>query len=169
MCECMRRVAVVVLLAVACAAPKPPPPARRLELAAPDLTGREVDVGAEQGKIRVVDFWATWCEPCKDAMPALEALSRDLAPRGVAVYGISVDEDPALIARFLEQTPVTFPILWDKGGARVQRYDAKFLPVTLIVDRAGAIRHVHQGWDASRPAVERREVEALLREPGRAP
>ena len=166
----MRRSGPWVMLALlACAAPRAidRPSSKvgtRLELSAPDLSGREVDIGADQGKVRVVDFWATWCEPCKEAMPILDALARDLGPRGVAVYGVSIDEDRAQIMQFLERTPVSFPILWDKGAVRVQRFDVNYMPVTLIVDRAGTIRHVHQGWDASRPRVERAEVEALLAE-----
>jgi cytochrome c biogenesis protein CcmG/thiol:disulfide interchange protein DsbE len=157
-------------LAVSCAAPHriergSSEVGARLQLSAPDLDGRDVDVGAAQGKVRVVDFWATWCEPCKEAMPVLDALSRDLAPRGVAVYGISIDEDRAQIAQFLEKTPVSFPVLWDKGAVRVKRFDVGYMPVTLIVDRAGVIRFVHQGWDEGRARLERKEVEALLAEP----
>ena len=136
-----------------------------LVLAAPDLDGRVVDVGAERGKVRIVDFWATWCEPCKDAMPVLDAMARELAPRGLAVYGISIDEDRAQILEFLQKTPVGFPVLWDKGAVQVSRFDVSYMPVTLLVDRKGIIRHVHQGWDEGRSRRERTEVEALLAEP----
>jgi cytochrome c biogenesis protein CcmG/thiol:disulfide interchange protein DsbE len=160
---------VAVALVVACATPHSGQRASskvgaRLELTAPDLAGRDVDVGADQGKVRVVDFWATWCEPCKEAMPELDAMARDLGPRGLDVFGISIDEDRAQLAQFLEKAPVSFPILWDKGAERVQRFEVSYMPVTLIVDRSGVIRYVHQGWDASRPRIERREVEALLSE-----
>jgi cytochrome c biogenesis protein CcmG, thiol:disulfide interchange protein DsbE len=159
----------VVVAALACAGPRPIERASskvgaRLELSAPDLAGREVNVGAEQGKVRVVDFWATWCEPCKEAMPILDAVARDLGARGLVVYGVSIDEDRAQIAKFLQKTPVSFPILWDKGAVRVQAFDVSYMPVTLIVDRGGTIRYVHQGWDASRARVERSEIEALLAE-----
>ncbi len=153
-----------------CAAARPPPPSARhvgkpLALSAPDLHGLLVDVGGDQGRVRVVDFWATWCEPCKDALPALDALSRELGPRGLSVYGISIDEDRAQIVDYLAKLPVGFPMLWDKGGERVQRFDVVYMPVTLVVDRRGIVRHVHQGWTAGRAAVERQEVEALLAEP----
>lgn len=137
---------------------------QRLTLAAPDLAGNDVDIGADQGKVRVVDFWATWCEPCKEAMPVLDALARELAPRGLSVYGVSIDEDPAQISEFLQRTPVRFPVLWDKGAARIGRYDVSYMPVTLIVDRRGVIRYVHQGWDEARARQERKEVEGLLEE-----
>jgi cytochrome c biogenesis protein CcmG, thiol:disulfide interchange protein DsbE len=136
-----------------------------LVLSAPDLEGRLVDVAAESGKVRVVDFWATWCEPCKEAMPALDAMARELAPRGLAVYGISIDEDRAQILEFLQKTPVSFPILWDKGAVEVSRFDVSYMPVTLLVDRRGVIRRVHQGWEEGRSRRQRMEVEALLAEP----
>ena len=137
---------------------------RALTLSAPDLEGHDVDVGARQGVVRVVDFWATWCEPCKESMPALDALARELGPRGLAVYGISIDADGAQLQRYLAARPVSFTVLWDRDAVRVSRFDVRFMPVTLLVDRAGVIRHVHQGWQKGRAEQQRREVEALLAE-----
>ncbi len=136
-----------------------------LVLSAPDLDGRQVDVGAETGRVRVVDFWATWCVPCKDALPVLDAMARELGSRGLSVYGVSIDEDRSQILRFLQKTPVSFRVLWDKGAVQVSRFDVTYMPVTLVVDRRGIIRHVYQGWDEGRVLRERREVEALLAEP----
>ena len=136
-----------------------------LVLSAPDLEAREVDVAADVGRVRVVDFWATWCEPCKDAMPVLDALARELGPRGLSVYGVSIDEDRAQVADFLARFPVGFRILWDEGAVRVSRFDVRYMPVTIIVDRRGVIRHVHQGWDAAKARQQRRQIEALLAEP----
>ncbi len=166
-----RSTASVLLAAglLSCAVPRPRERASsavgtRLELTAPDLDGREVDVASAAGTVRLVDFWATWCEPCKDAMPVLDRLARELGPAGLRVYGVSIDEDPARVAAFLQRQPLSFPILRDRGAQRLSRLDVSFMPVTLVVDRRGVIRYVHQGWDAGRAEEERREVEALLRE-----
>jgi cytochrome c biogenesis protein CcmG, thiol:disulfide interchange protein DsbE len=137
---------------------------QQVELTAPDLEGRTVDVAAERGRVRVVDFWATWCEPCREALPLLDDVARELGPRGLSVYGVTIDEDLSQVRDFLEQAPVSFPILWDQGAVRMERYDVKLMPVTLIVDRRGVIRHVHQGWNDERASKEREEIEALLRE-----
>ncbi len=137
----------------------------RLALAAPDLAGNDVDLGAMSGRVRVIDFWATWCEPCKEAMPVLDRMARELGPQGLAVYGVSIDDEPGVIEQYLRDRPVSFPILWDKDSERLNRLGVSFMPVTLLVDRRGVIRHVHQGWDANRGQLERDEVEALLREP----
>jgi thiol-disulfide isomerase/thioredoxin len=134
-------------------------------LAAPDLSGREHDPGAEQGVVRVVDFWASWCEPCREAMPALDALAKDLGPRGVAVYAVAFDEDREQVVGFLEKSPVGFPVLWDRGGERWSApYEISRLPTTMIVDRKGTIRWMQDGWSASKARETRRTVEALLKE-----
>jgi len=138
---------------------------QRLSLSAPGLDGHMVDVAEQAGKVRVVDFWATWCEPCKDAMPVLDRMAREFAERGLLVYGLSIDEDPALVVEYLRQRPVAFPILLDKDAVRLNALGVSFMPVTLLVDRRGTIRYVHQGWDERRERLEREEVESLLREP----
>jgi cytochrome c biogenesis protein CcmG, thiol:disulfide interchange protein DsbE len=139
---------------------------RRLELAAPDLTGRTVDVAADAGRVRVVDFWATWCEPCRESLPILDALARELGPRGLSVYTVSFDEDEAQIGPFLKSLPIALPVLFDRGGDRLQDpFSVSRLPTTLIVDRKGLIRYVHEGWTPDRARQQRREVEQLLAEP----
>jgi thiol-disulfide isomerase/thioredoxin len=165
--------ACVALAVVACAparAVRPAPPAqlgKQLQLAGADLAGRELDPGAEQGKVRVVEFWASWCEPCRDALPHLDALAKDLGSRGLAVYAVSFDEDREQVAQFLRQTPVGFPVMWDKGGDRFSsRYEVSRLPTTLLVDRSGVIRFVQDGWSAAKARAARREIEKLLDEPG---
>jgi cytochrome c biogenesis protein CcmG, thiol:disulfide interchange protein DsbE len=162
-------VTALLAAALACAAPRQlertsAAVGQRLELTAPDLEGRAVDLGAQQGKVIVVDFWATWCEPCKEALPALDAMARELGGRGLAVYGVSIDADLAQIQGYLARTPLGFPVLWDRDATRVQRFDVSFMPVTVLVDRRGVIRHVFQGWDPGRARAERAEVEALLAE-----
>ncbi len=137
---------------------------QELALSAPDLQGHEVDVSGDRGKVRVVDFWATWCEPCKEELPLLDGYARELGPRGLSVYGVSIDEDRTQIVEFLKRTPVSFPVLWDKGAVRVQQFDVTYMPVTLIADRHGVIRYVHQGWDEARARSQRSEIEALLDE-----
>jgi thiol-disulfide isomerase/thioredoxin len=147
--------------------PAPAQIGQRLELAASDLEGRALDPGAEQGKVRVVEFWASWCEPCRDAMPHLDVLVKDLGHRGLSVYAVSFDEDREQVAHFLSQTPVGFPVLWDKGGDRFSaRYEVNRLPMTLLVDRRGVIRFVQDGWSRAKASAARREVERLLDEPG---
>ena len=160
-----------LLAATACAAGRPGPVSSPLvgqapDLAAPDLQGQEVSITAARGRVRVVDFWATWCEPCQEQMPALDRLAEALGGEGLTVYGVSMDEDRAQVASWLTANPVRFQILWDKGGARhAERLDVQRLPTTLVLDRAGLVRFVHQGYLPRNAALLEREVRALLSEP----
>lgn len=161
---------VALLASSACATGRPalvasPLIGKPVELAAPDLQGREVSVSAARGQVRVVDFWATWCEPCQEQMPALDRLARALGGEGLAVFGISMDEDRAQVTSWLEANPVTFQVLWDRGGARhAERLDVQRLPTTLVLDRAGLVRFVHQGWLPRHAAALELEVRQLLSE-----
>src|SRR5437867_7866371 len=167
----MRQWALLLAAATACALPRPldtggSKVGRPVAVAAPDLSGRTVDVAADAGRVRIVDFWATWCEPCRDELPALDQLLREEGSRGLAVYAVSFDEDAQQIPKFLEQVPVGFPVLWDKGGDKYSgAYGIERLPTTLVVDRKGVIRFVHQGYDPDTGARTRREVDQLLAEP----
>ncbi len=169
----MQRVAALAAVAalLACASPHVRSRAaravgERIELVAPLVGGGDVDVAADRGRVRIVDFWATWCEPCKDELPSLDALTRELGPSGLSVYAVSFDEDAAQIPPFLRAVPVSFPVLWDKGGERwSSRYLIERLPTTLVVDRAGVIRFVNEGFDEGAKTQTRKQVEALLAEP----
>ena len=161
----MRRSVVLASLAVAaCAAPRPTakPSAlvgRPVSVRASDLAGRDHDVGADGGKVRVVDFWATWCDPCRDQLPFLDRLSAKYGERGLAVYGVSFDEDRGALERFLAETRLSFTVLWDKGGgALAEPLEVTRLPTTLFLDRKGVVREVHLGFEKS----EERKVEALV-------
>ncbi|BDG04864.1 TlpA family protein disulfide reductase [Anaeromyxobacter oryzae] len=167
----MARPALAVLLAAAtaCATARP-------ALRAPALTGKSVDIAAEDlsgrpvrleadGRVRVVDFWATWCEPCQDQLPHLDGLAHRYGEQGLAVTAVSFDEDRAQLDAFLVQHPVSIAILWDRGGAKLSEpLDVQRLPTTLVLDRRGIVRHVHVGFDAASGERLEREVKALLAE-----
>lgn len=167
----MGRVLVLLgLLACACAGGRPasrPSPllGQRAALTAEDLAGREVRVGEADGQVRVIDFWASWCDPCREQLPLLDRLALEQAGRGLAVYGIAFDEDRAMVEAFLAETPVSFPILWDRGGERLSAaFSISRLPTTLLVDRAGVVRSVHLGYDAAEGRKLEEEIHKLLAE-----
>ncbi len=163
--------AVLAAALAGCATGRPPLAAspllgKPLELAAPDLGGREVRAAGAPGQVVVIDFWATWCDPCRDQLPVLEALARAHAAEGLQVYAVAVDEDRAQLEAFLAAAPLGLTVLWDKGGARhTERLDVQRLPTTLVVDRAGLVRFVHQGYEPRNAELLSREVRRLLAEP----
>jgi cytochrome c biogenesis protein CcmG/thiol:disulfide interchange protein DsbE len=158
------------VLALGCAGARPstwasPLVGRPVDVRAPDLQGRDHDVKLDAGKVRIVDFWATWCDPCRDQLPFLESLRARYGARGLAVYAISFDEDRNAVERFLSESPLSSTVLWDKGGAQnAERLQITRLPTTLIVDRNGTVREAHLGFEKKDEAWIEATVVRLLAE-----
>jgi cytochrome c biogenesis protein CcmG/thiol:disulfide interchange protein DsbE len=164
-------VALLLLVGAGCAAAgrqavDSPALGRLVDVSAPNLGGQEVRVADRRGDVRIVDFWATWCEPCREQFPVLERLARAHREEGLSVFAVALDEDRARVADFLETTPLPFTVLWDQGGGRhAGRLGLGRLPTTLVVDRAGRVRFVHQGHQDGDAERLDREVRQLLTEP----
>jgi cytochrome c biogenesis protein CcmG, thiol:disulfide interchange protein DsbE len=166
-----RTLVLLAVLSAACAGSRPalrssPLVGKSPEVVAQDLAGHTVRIADDRGRVRIVDFWATWCEPCLDQLPVLDRLAQEYGGKGLSVYAVSFDEDRALLETFLDDRPVSFTVLWDKGGARLsEALDIQRLPTTLLVDRRGVVRHVHLGFEGAAVARLERELAALLAEP----
>lgn len=132
-------------------------PAWRLK----DLNGREVSSASLAGKIVVVDFWATWCAPCREEIPGFVDLQRRLGPRGVVVVGMSLDEgDPKTVAAFAAKHGVNYLLLMANEGVQKAFGGIDSIPTTFLIDREGRIRHRKVGaMDAAEYAA---IVERLL-------
>jgi len=107
------------------------------ELAAMDGTPRTLDDYA--GSYVLLNFWATWCAPCRIEMPALERLHQELAERGLRVVGVDIGEETADVERFVEETGITFEIVIDHDLSTGRVYAARSLPMTYILDPEGTI------------------------------
>ena len=119
-----------------------------------DLRGKKHSLSDYRGKVVLVNFWATWCEPCREEMPSMERLRVSLAERPFAVLAVNLAEPESRIAKFLDTVPVGFPILLDRDTKTTRAWQAKVLPATYIVGPDGAIRYRHVGeLDWSKPEV----------------
>lgn len=107
-----------------------------------DLTGRLVALSDYRGRVVLLNFWATWCGPCRVEMPAMEELYRDFKRRNFEILAVSTDQQGAAVTRpFSEEMGLTFPILHDSDFRVGVAYGARTLPMTFLVDRHGVVTH----------------------------
>ena len=116
---------------------------------APDFTlttvgGETLQLAAFRGQPVVLNFWATWCGPCQNEMPVLESASQRFAGE-VLFVGVDQGEEPAVVAEYIEQIGITFPIPLDTEMAVGDRYNVRGMPITYFVDANGIIRHLWVG------------------------
>ncbi len=134
------------------------------DFALPDAAGKVVSLQDYAGQVLLINFWASWCGPCREEMPLLDQLSQRYGPLGFTMLGINVEEDSALADRFLQGTPVDFPILYDRENAVSKLYDVIAMPTTVLVDRQGNIRFVHHGYEAGNENEYQDQIRTLVRE-----
>jgi len=139
-------------------------PAPTLSMA-PLEGGAPVTLGGLKGSVVYVDFWASWCVPCRLSMPALEDLYKRNKSRGFAVVGVNKDASVADARRFLAKLPVSFTLVQDGADAAARGFDVKAMPSGYLVDRKGLVRQVHRGFTAETGATLEKEIDSLLKEP----
>lgn len=124
-------------------------PAFSLPVLGGDSTVNLVDT---RGQVVLLNFWATWCKPCEDEMPAMDRLYRSLSAEGFEMLAVSVDEEPELVEKFRQRLGVSFPILLDPEQNVSRRYQTTGFPESLLIDREGMIVERYIGprdWDHS--------------------
>ena len=131
-------------------------------LALRDLEGRQHRLEDYRGKVVLVNFWATWCEPCREEMPAMQKLRAALAGRPFEVLAVNLAESEARIRRFTAETPIAFPVLLDRDGGVAKSWRARVLPVSFVIGPQGKIRYSVLGeLDWSEESI-RRAIVALM-------
>ena len=132
------------------------------EIGLKDVSGRPVSIASLKGKVVLVDFWASWCTPCREELPVLESLYKKYRSRGFEVVGVNLDQRADNVHRFLGAVPLSFRVVHDGGGAVATRYSPAKMPSSFLIDRRGIIRHVHAGFRRTDgPALEQ-QIAALL-------
>ena len=128
----------------------------------------KISLDSMQGKVVVVDFWATWCGPCKQSFPKLEALSKKVSDK-VVIVGVSVDDEKKGIVEFAKENGASFAIGWDEGHTIANRWKVGTMPTTFIVDATGKVRHIHDGYHDGETDVMEKELNVLVSEAGSTP
>ncbi len=117
------------------------------------------------GKVVLVDFWASWCGPCKQSFPALNKLQSKYGSKGLVVIGIGVDDEAAKYKAFADNMKASFPVVHDSGHQAAAFFNPPSMPSSYLVDRKGVIRYVHTGFRGDKTVAEyTTEIEALLAE-----
>lgn len=130
---------------------------------APDFTlksmkGTNLNLTEQRGNIIVINFWASWCGPCRKEMPILQSFYEKYEDLGVSVWGINVEQENQAGRDFLADLNLTFPILFDATNTISATYQVEAMPTTVIIDRDGLVRYVYQGY---KPGYEKKYAKAI--------
>lgn len=125
----------------------------------PGLQG-EVTLGSLRGKAVLVDFWASWCGPCRQSFPWMNGLQKRYGDKGLAIVAVNLDKDRELASHFLAEVPAAFTVAFDPSGKTAESYRVKALPTTFLVSPDGKLLLTHTGFDAKHAS----EFEAQIAE-----
>ena len=137
--------------------------------AAPDFSlparnGGEVRLSELRGQVVMINFWATWCGPCRQEMPLLQQIHAKYEPLGFTMLGVNVEPDSVAAQNWLKGMPVTFPILFDRKSEVSSSFGVEAMPSSVLIDREGRVRHVHRGYKPGDEAVYADLVRGLVKE-----
>ncbi len=135
----------------------------------PDFTlksnsGKNIKLSELRGQVVMLNFWASWCAPCRQEMPALEQIHKKYQPLGFTLLGINVEENSNDAIKWLKGVSVSFPILFDNQSDVSELYGVSAMPTTIIIDRDGNIRYLHQGYQPGVESEYQQQIRALLKE-----
>lgn len=134
----------------------------KLETLAQESTTKDLE--QHRGKVLYVDFWASWCGPCAQSFPFMNAMQREFGDKGLQILAINVDEKSEDAKAFLDKHPASFNLAADATGQCPKRFGVKGMPTSYLVDKQGVIRHIHLGFRAGEADKVRSMVENLLNE-----
>ncbi|NNF40830.1 MAG: TlpA family protein disulfide reductase [Woeseiaceae bacterium] len=124
----------------------------------------QLDISAYRGKVVVLDFWASWCVPCRRSFPWLNAMQQKYADDGLVIVGVNVDQAPESAAAFLADYPATFQIAYDQQGRLAKEYDVQGMPSSFVIGRDGKRKAEHLGFKVKRQDEYEAAIVAALQE-----
>nr|WP_246125015.1 TlpA disulfide reductase family protein [Exilibacterium tricleocarpae] len=141
----------------------------KLTGAAPDFTlktrgGPNTRLKELRGEVVMINFWASWCGPCRQEMPILDDLYKRYSRAGFTILGVNVEADTREADRYLKEVNVSFPILYDTQSKVSKMFDVDAMPTTVMVDRNGNMRYLHRGYKPGYEVDYRKQIKELIRE-----
>ena len=141
-----------------------------VELTLQTLDGKELDLQQLRGKVVLLDFWATWCQPCKKSFPFYADLAKRHESDGLVVVAVSIDERKKPVQRFVQKHPVPFQIAWDPKQSLVERFEPTTMPTAYLLGRDGIVKHIHAGFrDSDKESLRARIERELQAKPATPP
>jgi peroxiredoxin len=136
---------------------------------APDFTlksasGANLRLQEQRGQVVLVNFWATWCGPCRQELPHLNSLYDKYRSSGFVLLGVNIDDDPRLATALAAKLGLRFPVLLDNDKKVSRVYDMSAMPATLLIDRDGRVRFIHRGYRDGVEKTYEEQVRSLLKE-----
>ena len=128
----------------------------------PSNKGENIRLADLRGQVVMINFWASWCGPCRQEMPLLDKLSQRYAPAGFTLLSINTEENKADADKFLSETPVTFPVLYDSKQKVSEMYKVDAMPSTVIIDCDDNMSYLHRGYVAGDEKTYKSRVKKLL-------
>ena len=127
-------------------------------------SGQDFNLAEYRGKVVVLDFWASWCVPCRRSFPWLNAMNAKYSDDGLVVIGINVDREPASAAEFLQKYPASFQISYDSKGVLAKKFGVQAMPSSFVIGRDGQINAHHLGFKVRRQDEYEAVIVAALRQ-----
>jgi len=129
-----------------------------------DHNGTAVSLSDLRGQVVMINFWASWCGPCREEMPLLQQIHERYESLGFTLLGINVEQNSATAEAWLRERPVSFPILYDPENGVSKLYDVVAMPSTVLVDRQGNVRYLHHGYQPGYENEYQDQIRILVRE-----
>jgi thiol-disulfide isomerase/thioredoxin len=158
----LRAAALIATLAISSLASASAPRAPSFTL--PSRSGDIVSLEQLQGQVVMINFWASWCGPCREEMPLLDQMYKRYSPLGFTLLGINVEANSKDAEKMLAKVPVSFPVLFDTENKVSKLYDVNAMPSTVFIDRKGNVRYLHRGYKSGDESEYLNQIRALLKE-----
>lgn len=127
-------------------------------------SGKNIKLSELRGEVVMLNFWASWCGPCRQEMPHLEKIHKKYKRLGFTLLGVNVEENSTDAKNYLKDVKVTFPVLFDNTQKTSKLYDVSAMPTTILIDRNGNKRFIHKGYKPGYENDYKKQIKKLLRE-----
>jgi len=160
-------VTLSIIITITCLSFSSTASAIKVKQTAPDFTlasnkGKNIRLKDLRGKVIMINFWATWCAPCRKELPLLNNLYNKYKNKGFVLLGVNIDEKSTLANKMIKELKINFPVLFDKTQTTSEAYDLKAMPSTFIIDKNGIVRFAHYGYKSGYEKKYEKDVKSLL-------